>query len=137
MATLAYSVRQAVKAAGADQRDQATVALAIAYARLIDDAAPDKKYAAALRWLARVPIDDPAQEQLREIITVALSAHTVASDLGPKLLSALEALILSPRARAAAKKAVLDAKPASSPLDELAAKRAGLRDPPGLDAGGP
>lgn len=122
-----------MKAAGNDPRDQATVALAVSYARLIDDAAPDKKYAAALRWLARVPIEDPAQEQLREIIMVALSAHTVASDLGPKLLAALEALILSPRARAAAKKAVLDAKPAASPLDELAARRAGLSNPSALD----
>lgn len=134
MATLAYSVRQAVKAAGADQRDQATVALAIAYARLIDDAAPDKKYAAALRWLDRIPVEDPAQEALREIIAVALAQHTVASDLGPKLLSALEALVLSPRARAAAKKAVLDVKPAGSKLDELAARRAGQRHPPVVDS---
>lgn len=135
MATLAYSVRQAVKAAGGDPRDQATVALALRYAALIDNAAPAAKYAAALRWLARVPVDDPAAEGLREIIVVALSAHTVASDLGPKLLAALDALILSPRARAAAKKAVSDAKPTGSPLDQLAERRAGRRAAPGVDAG--
>jgi hypothetical protein len=135
MATLAYSVRQAVKAAGEDQRDQATAALAISYARLIDNAAPAARYAAALRWLAGVPVDDPAEESLREIIVVALSAHTVASDLGPKLLAALEALILSPRARAAAKKAVSDVKPAGSPLDQIAERRARRRAAPGVDPG--
>ena len=136
MATLAYSVRQAVKAGGVDPRDQATAALAVGYARLIDNAAPAARYAAALRWLAGVEIgDDPAAEGLREIIVVALSAHTVASDLGPKLLAALEALVLSPRARAAAKKAVSDAKPAGSPLDQIAERRARKRPAPDMDAG--
>lgn len=45
--------------------------------------------------------------------------------LGPPLLAAMEALHLTPRARAAAKKAVTIREPAASPLDELAGRRAG------------
>ena len=103
----------------------------------IDNAAPAARYAAALRWLAHVESDDPNAEGLREIIVVALSAHTVASDLGPKLLAALEALVLSPRARAAAKKAVSDARPAGSPLDQIAERRARRRSTPDLDTSTP
>lgn len=44
--------------------------------------------------------------------------------LGPALLAALEALLLSPRARAAAKKAVTSEQPAANQLDQLAAARA-------------
>lgn len=136
MASLAYSIRQAVKAAGADDRDQAAVALAIRYAQLIDNAAPAAKYGRALAWLARLDVAEE-QEGLREIIAVALAAHTVASDLGPKLLSAIEALVLSPRARAAAKKAVSDVRPAGSPLDQIAERRARRRPAADMDAGAP
>ena len=51
-------------------RDQATAALALHYAALIDDAAPDEE-----------------------------QAITVASDLGPKLLAALTALGMTPTSR--------------------------------------
>jgi hypothetical protein len=45
--------------------------------------------------------------------------------LGPSLLGALEALHLSPRARAAAQKGMKQsAKPGASPLDELRNRRA-------------
>jgi hypothetical protein len=131
---LAYSVRQAVRAGGADKRDQATAALAISYAQLIDNATASAKYARAVRWLERLDVPEE-QEHLREIIVVALAAHSVASDFGPKLLAALEALILSPRARAAAKKAVNDAKPAGSQIDQIAERRARRRTAAGVDAG--
>lgn len=45
------------------------------------------------------------------------------SKLGPALLVALEALHMSPRARAAVKKAVTDDKPAANPLDQLSERR--------------
>lgn len=57
--------------------------------------------------------------------------------LGPALLATLEALLMSPRARAAAKKAVTDAKPAANPLDQLAAARARRGRAADLDAGTP
>lgn len=53
--------------------------------------------------------------------------------VGPALLAALEALRLSPRARAAAMKGGTDDK-AGSPLDQLAARRAGKGRTPTVDA---
>lgn len=49
--------------------------------------------------------------------------------LGPALLSALEALCMSPRARKAAAKAVTSDQPAN-PLDQLAARRRSRSAPP-------
>lgn len=44
--------------------------------------------------------------------------------LGAGLLTCLESLLMSPRARAAAKKAVTTSEPAANPLDQLAVARA-------------
>lgn len=132
-------VNAAIKATTPADDDAATVALAQEYARLIDHAAPAGKYAKALQWLAAVADtaeDEKSADHARTIV-VALSQHTVASDLGPKLLAALDALLLSPRARAAAKKAVADAKPAANPLDQLAERRAGKSRAPAVDTGTP
>ncbi|HEV8568704.1 MAG TPA: hypothetical protein VGQ92_16770 [Actinoplanes sp.] len=57
--------------------------------------------------------------------------------LGPALLTALEALHMSPRARAAAKKAVTDDKPVANPLDQLAAARTRKSRAADLDATAP
>jgi hypothetical protein len=54
--------------------------------------------------------------------------------VGPALLAALDALLMSPRARAAAKKAVTSEKPAANPLDQLAAARARRGQPADRDA---
>jgi hypothetical protein len=54
--------------------------------------------------------------------------------LGPLLLAALDALLLSPKARAAAKKAVTDDKPAANALDQLAGRRARRGRAEDLDA---
>lgn len=54
--------------------------------------------------------------------------------LGPALLAALEALHMSPRARAAAKKAVTGEQPTVNPLDQLAAARARKSAAEDLDA---
>jgi hypothetical protein len=50
-------------------------------------------------------------------VAAALSAVSVASDLGPKLLDTLDALLITPKARAAIGDAVTP--PADSPLDRL------------------
>ena len=105
-----------------DDRDGAALALALTYAGLIDNAAPAGKYAAALRWLTTSD-DVPATHE--RTILAALSAHSVASDLGPKLLAALEQLQLTPRARAAAQKASTDDQPRTNPIDQLAGRRRG------------
>lgn len=54
--------------------------------------------------------------------------------LGPLLLACLESLLMSPRARAAAKKAVTSEQPAANPLDQLAQRRAGRGRPQAVDA---
>lgn len=51
--------------------------------------------------------------------------------LGPALLAALEALQLSPRARKAVK---IDAQPSTSPLDQIAERRARRGRAPAVDA---
>ena len=76
--------------------------------------------------------DEPPQRQDMPLASLAL---VYADDidnggdltkLGPSLLSALEALQLSPRARALAKKGVTDAKqPPANAIDELRARRLG------------
>lgn len=104
-----------------DDRDGAALALALTYAGLIDNAAPAGKYAAALRWVNG--LEDRYAEKYAPVIEAALAAHSVASDLGPKLLSALEQLQMTPRARAAAQKASTGDQPSSNPVDQLADRR--------------
>ena len=115
-----------------DDRDGAALALALTYAGLIDNAAPAGKYAAALRWL-RTSDDVPSTHQ--RTIVAALSAHSVASDLGPKLLAALESLQLTPRARAAAQNASTGDQPSVNPIDQLADRRRNRAAP--MDATAP
>lgn len=56
--------------------------------------------------------------------------------LGPALLACLESLLMSPKARAAAKRAVTDDKPSANPLDQLAnRRRARANRAEDLDAG--
>jgi hypothetical protein len=133
--SLREEVEAALDAEPIPNRDRAAAALALTYAILIDQAAPAAKYAKALTWLGRLHYDDEDEDAARHIdtIRIALAEHSVASDLGPKLLAALEALLLSPRARAAGVKGGTDGKPAASPLDELAARRAGISSPQTVD----
>lgn len=137
--SLREEVEAALDAEPGSNRDRATAALALTYAALIDQAAPAAKYAKALAWLGRLPVDDEDDDAARHVdtIRVALAAHTVASDLGPKLLAALEALLLSPRARGVAMKGGTDGKPAANQLDELAAARARLGRPEAVDTAAP
>ncbi len=118
----------------ADQRAPAA-ALAVMYAEQIDESTHANFGLAAaldlLRFAAELAdaggdtdkIDDTYTKAFRKV-AAALSAVTVASDLGPKLLAALDSLLLTPKARAAAGQAVSDATPAS-PLQRLRARHDG------------
>jgi hypothetical protein len=137
--TVRSSVEASLRAAQpSDGQDAATAELARTYARLIDGAAPNAALAKAIRLVAScIETDDEQVVEAWRRITVALARHSVASDLGPKLLAALDALLLTPRARTAAKKAVTDAKPATNPLDQLAAARARKAGAESLDSTAP
>ena len=116
---------QALTGAKMQSEDASAVRLARHYAYLLDRAAPASKYAKALEWLADVADGDEGAKHA-ETIRTALSEHSVASDLGPKLLAALTALGMTPAARGALAGKVNPAPDGAvrSPLDELRAKRA-------------
>jgi hypothetical protein len=104
--TLEYVLAESLKDATILERDRSIAALARQYARLIDDAAPVARYAdplrvltAAVAVLGSLGVDtSKAGDALRKI-TIALGEHSVASDLGPKLLAALTALGMTPASR--------------------------------------
>jgi hypothetical protein len=123
-----------VATAVADQRAPAA-ALALVYAESIDEATHvPLGLAAALAQLERAAqladesSDDerPDELHMRAYLKVAaaLGAVTVASDLGPKLLASLDALLLTPKARAAAGQA-LGAATATGPLERLRGRHDG------------
>lgn len=107
MYTLVSSVQEAAKAGGIGPRDRAALDLALSYAASIDDTD-------------------------RECEQCGRHGGDLAK-LGPALLAALEALRMTPRARAAATKAVTSDKPAANPLDQLAGRRARRGRPEDLD----
>lgn len=110
-------------------------ALALTYAEAIDEAtyvplgladALDKLRAAAEIADEAGSADKPDDSHMRAYrkVAAAVSAVSVASDLGPRLLATLDALLLTPKARAAAGAAVAGATPAS-PLAALRARHDG------------
>lgn len=102
--------------------DAASGALAVRYAELMDEAVAAQKYVSALRLigecvsyrvddLAASPTGQSAASQLStawDKISSALAEHSVASDLGPKLLAAMTALNLTPAAREKGKPAAAE-----------------------------
>ena len=85
-------------------RLQGASMLAKHYAALIDEAAPSRSYATAIRVLQQFVdvyadhLPPPAQrevEQAWDKVSSALAEHSVASDLGPKLLATLAKLGLT------------------------------------------
>ena len=131
-----------VVATAAKDVNAPAAALAIAYAERIDESGHVGVALAAaldqLRVAAQIAdesgeadrVDDTNMRAWRKV-SAALSAVTVASDLGPKLLAALDALLLTPKARASVGQQLAGATPAGSPLgalraeeDELASRRA-------------
>ena len=103
LSAIGPALEEALRAAQREPRLAATVALARRYARLLDEAAADRKYRKPLKILQAMadhyqatvrltPTDERALEEAVVLITTALGEHSVASDLGPKLLAALTAL---------------------------------------------
>lgn len=104
-------------------RDKAAVALARRYAALLDEATPASKYREPLLLISQALPRDPQIEAAFRKIADALGEHSVASDLGPKLLAVLTALGMTPAGRGA-KDATppADGKPKGK-ADELAERR--------------
>lgn len=115
------AVQVAIAGRTPDARDVGTEQLATHYADLLDDAAPGAKYAKPLRVLAAAVAasEDPDTAEAYDLIRTALARHTVASDLGPKLLAALDALGLTTKSRAAIGRKEGGQDEPADPLDEL------------------
>jgi hypothetical protein len=130
---LGRAVAEALKTAPTLPRDAAAVALARRYAALIDEAAPRAAYRKVLATLARVVAasDDEDAPEALEKVREALAEHSVASDLGPKLLAVLTSLGMTIAGRSARLARGGDPSvPAlgASRLDELKARRASRAD---------
>lgn len=125
---IARALGKALRAAKPDDRDAGTVALARRLAVLLDESAPRSAYAEHLLRVERAvaAYDDDSGETDRSMrkIADALGRHSVASDLGPKLLAALTALGLTPVGRGA--KGGSGAVNGRSKLDELKQRRTQL-----------
>jgi hypothetical protein len=101
--------------------------LAKHYAALIDEAAPSRSYATAIRVLQQfvdtyaghLPPNPARQvEEAWDKVSTALAEHSVASDLGPKLLAAMAKLGLTlAEPKAAAPKPAEPEQP-SAPEDD-------------------
>lgn len=81
--------------------------------------------------------EDAAIGELALLYARQIDEGGVAEKLGPALLAALEALQMSPRARATVQKGAGDVRPGDGALDQLAQRRARKSDPPALDATAP
>lgn len=119
--SVARAVAAALRAVTVRPEDAGAVALARRYAGLLDEAAPKARYVSALRRLRSYV--DPGDEQAMaayQTVADALAEHSVASDLGPKLLAVLTALGMTPGAKGGeAGGAAVAAR-----LDEFTARRA-------------
>jgi hypothetical protein len=98
---LAPAVISALAATEPKAEDGGAVALAVRYAELMDEAVAAQKYTKALRLIGAavesraddmLPTDAQQLMNAWDQISSALAEHSVASDLGPKLLAALTAL---------------------------------------------
>lgn len=127
MGKMLTAVRAALRGqATKDPRDAAAERIALAYAELIDAAAPAAKYRKALATLGRAvtgtSLDEDDPHEALATISVALAEHSVASDLGPKLLTTLTSLGLTVASRGATRDGG-KREPARNPLDELRVRR--------------
>lgn len=121
------ALNAALRAQPADSADAATVALAKRYALELDDAAViSQALARTLRKLAKVKEADELYDEVFKLAARIEEVH-VAATIGPKLLSALEQLNLTPKARSAVVAPPAGGGGASagpSALDQLRARRA-------------
>jgi uncharacterized membrane-anchored protein YjiN (DUF445 family) len=123
MSEILPAVRTALDAVKLGDEDSGARALAERYATLLDAAEPTQQYGA---WIAKVDrvldnalTESTAHQQAREAwtrIRNALAEHSVASDLGPKLLDALGKLGATVAARGDAKPAGGTVIPMENPL---------------------
>lgn len=125
---MSRAVTAALVAAPPEDRDSGAVALIKNYAALIDEAAPAARYRKPLERLTRAVdryFGDDAEQvaEALEVIRTALASHSVASDLGPKLLAALTSLGLTVAGRGARKNDGGNGDQRRDPLDELFARR--------------
>ena len=104
-------------------RDRAAVQLARRYCALLDEATPASKYREPLLLISEALPRDPQIEAAFRKIADALGAHSVASDLGPKLLAVLTALGMTPAGRGAKDGAPPDDGTPKGKADELAQRR--------------
>jgi hypothetical protein len=120
------AVASALKAARLGPVDAAAVELVRRYAQLLDAAVPLAKYREHLRVLRAAVADDPAAAAAYAKVADALAEHSVASDLGPKLLAALSALGLTVAGRGSKLQGggSGDGGAGGDTLDELRARRA-------------
>lgn len=121
------AVETALQDADLKPEDGGAKALTLQYAALIDEAVPAAKYDKPLRVLRRAvdECSDPNAGEHLAKIEAALAAHSVVSDLGPKLLAALTALGMTASGRTTKGGAggAGPVSPVASKLDELRAKR--------------
>ena len=103
------SLERSLAAGSTEQQDEGARSLALRYGALLDDAVAEQKYAKALRLVGEA-VEERADhmpvtsgQQLMDAwdrLSTALAEHSVASDLGPKLLATLTALGCTPAGRA-------------------------------------
>lgn len=118
---------EAVSEARPDSTDPA-VLLALSYADAIDqathvplgleEALDDLRLAAMLADEASESGDDRAMHAFRKV-AAAVAVATILDKLGPKFLAALDALLLTPKAKAAISGRLNDAALPPSPLDKM------------------
>lgn len=103
------SLERSLAAGSTERQDEGARSLVLRYGALLDDAVAEQKYAKALRLVGEavasqadgMPIT--SGQQLMDAwdrLSTALAEHSVASDLGPKLLATLTALGCTPAGRA-------------------------------------
>jgi len=136
---LVPALDEALTCANVPRASGATLALVRRYAELLDEAVAAERYAKHLGLLVHVvqdyrenhprllPTDRKNLDEMERVITSALAEHSVASDLGPKLLAALTALNLTlPATGTGAKPEAVRDKPVE-PLDAERAEAQRLR----------
>lgn len=133
MALLATTVRRALRSVkDPSPQDVAAAELAITYAKAIDAAGVIAvSMPEMLKMLDEVAgIDNEIHDRLTRLLPAAAQVEQAAvlASLGPKLLATMDALLITPKARAAVQRGVKDAAKRSNPLDALRARRAARVD---------
>jgi hypothetical protein len=121
------AVRASIGAVETAREDSGAAALAERYADLMDRAEPTKQYGGWIRKvdafldqrLSGTVLDEQVATAWTNI-RLALAEHSVASDMGPKLLDALHKLGATPAARGEGKPAGAPVIPMANPLEAAA-----------------